>query len=65
MRHRRAFLQGDVTRAIKGALAAGIDPGPVEIYPDGRIVIQPNCSARTSASDPFDKWEAQYHARKA
>ena len=38
---RVAFLQGDVTRAIKGAKAAGIEPGPVEIWPDGRIVILP------------------------
>lgn len=64
-RKRVAFLQGDVTRAIKGAKAAGLEPGPVEIWPDGRIVILPRGTAAAEASDPLEKWEANYRARKA
>ena len=59
------FLQGDVTRAIKGAMAAGIEPGPVEIWPDGRIVILPKGAQKPDDLDPVDKWEAEYRARKA
>ncbi len=34
------FKQGDVTRAVKGAIAAGLDIARVEIDPTGKIVIQ-------------------------
>lgn len=61
---RVAFLQGDVTRAIKGARAAGLDPGRVEIAPDGRIIILLAGYEKTDAVDPLDKWEAEYRARQ-
>lgn len=38
-RGRLKFKQRDVTRAVKGALAAGVDIGKVEIDTDGKIVI--------------------------
>lgn len=62
---RVAFLQGDVTRAIKGAMAAGFDPGPVEIHPDGRIVLLCKGVATTKDLDPVEQWEAEHRARKA
>ena len=62
---RLPFLQGDVTRAIKGAKAAGIEPGPVEIWPDGRIVILPKGTAKSETPDPLETWEAEYRARQA
>jgi hypothetical protein len=34
------FKQGDVTRAVKGAIAAGLDIARVEIDRHGKIVIQ-------------------------
>jgi len=36
---RTAFKQVDVTRAIKGALAAGFEPGEFRIAPDGTIQV--------------------------
>jgi hypothetical protein len=33
------FKQGDVTRAVKGARAAGVEVQRIEIDKDGRIVI--------------------------
>jgi hypothetical protein len=33
------FRQGDVTKALKGAAAAGIDVGRVEIDRDGKIIV--------------------------
>lgn len=36
---RAAFKQVDVTRAAKGALAAGLEVGRIEIDRDGRIVV--------------------------
>jgi hypothetical protein len=35
------FRQTDLTRAVKGALAAGIQIARVEIETDGRIVVIP------------------------
>lgn len=62
---RVAFLQGDVTRALKGALAAGLQPGAVHIFPDGRIVVLSRDSKSAEALDPLEKWEAEYRARQA
>jgi hypothetical protein len=44
-RARCTFRQTDVTRAIKGARAAGIDVARIEIGNDGKIVILPMQSA--------------------
>jgi hypothetical protein len=62
---RVAFRQGDVSRAIRGARAAGIEPGPVEIWPDGRIVILPKDAAAPDDLDAAERWEAKHRARKA
>jgi hypothetical protein len=35
----QTFRQADVTKALKGAAAAGIDVGRVEIDRDGKIMI--------------------------
>jgi hypothetical protein len=34
-----AFKQGDVTRAVKAVVAAGVDVSRVEVEMDGKIVI--------------------------
>ncbi len=41
------FRQRDLTRAIKGARAAGIDVARIEIEKDGKIVILPAQLAAT------------------
>jgi hypothetical protein len=38
-RGRCTFKQGDVTRMVKGVIAAGVDVMRVEVDADGRIVI--------------------------
>ena len=35
----QTFKQGDVTKALKGAVAAGLDVKRVEIDRDGKIVV--------------------------
>lgn len=50
------FTQADVSRAIKGATAAGMEVDRVELMPDGRIVL----AAPASASEPvnaYDEWK--------
>jgi hypothetical protein len=36
-----AFTQADVTRAVRGAMVAGIQVGAVEVRRDGTILILP------------------------
>ena len=62
---RVAFLQGDVTRAIKGAKAAGFEPVSVEIGADGRIVVMSKQASKSEPLDECDKWESNYRARQA
>jgi hypothetical protein len=38
---KQPFTQGDVTRAVKGAVSAGLTVQRVEIDRDGRIVVIP------------------------
>lgn len=55
------FTQTDVTRALRGALAAGVKVGRVEITPTGGIVITAEgCKADAT---PFDAWKAKDNAR--
>ena len=39
MRERCRFRQSEVTRALKAALAAGVDVERVEIEKDGRVIV--------------------------
>lgn len=49
------FKQSDVTRAFKGALAAGIAVRQVEIDPSGKIVILPEASSVKTAANEWDE----------
>jgi hypothetical protein len=61
---RATIRQGDITRAIKGAKAAGLDPGPVQIKPDGTILIFPRGTQLAVEFDELEQWEAQHRANK-
>jgi hypothetical protein len=45
------FKQCDVTKALKGAAAAGIDVGRVEIDRDGKIIVVAAEPAKTPDTD--------------
>lgn len=60
---RLRFKEADVSRALKGALKAGLDVGRVEIDASGRIVILPK-GAVTESANELDKW-VERHASKA
>ena len=52
-----AFRQADVTRAVKGVVAAGVGIAQVEIDKSGKIVIVTG-GAKTEISElaPLDAW---------
>jgi hypothetical protein len=58
------FRQSDVTKAVKGVVAAGVDIARVEIDPVGKIVIfasRPNGSSEPPVDDldrELGEWEA-------
>lgn len=45
------FRQAEVTRALKGAKAAGFSSVRVEIMPDGRLTITPTKGGAPGPSD--------------
>lgn len=58
-----AITQADVTRALRGAVAAGVEIARVEIDPrNGNIII---LTPRDSGSlvAPYDVWKAERNAR--
>ena len=61
---RQAFRQADIARAGKGATAAGMKVGRVEIGQDGRIVLVERGDAAEPATD-YDRWKAGRDARQA
>lgn len=61
------FKQSDVMRAVKGAMAAGVEVARVRISLDGSIEIhvgKPENDNRADAASTFDVWKAN-HADKA
>lgn len=64
-RGRAAFRQGDVTRALRGAMKAGIEVARVEIGTDGKIVVVPGKPVENSAApsdDDLDRELAEFEA---
>ena len=61
-RSKQTFKQADVTRAIKGARAAGMEPTRVEIYQDGRIVIFGD-EGGAGPDEALDEWLRNRNAR--
>jgi hypothetical protein len=60
-RSRSAFRQSDVTRAIKGAQAAGVDVAGVKVEKDGGFTViagKPNDITVAPATNDLDKWIA-------
>lgn len=62
---RTRFTQADVTRAAKGAVAAGLPISRTEIMPDGRIVIYHDAPVTVDNLTPFEKWKAEKNASAA
>jgi hypothetical protein len=59
------FRQADVTRAIKGAVAAGVDISRIEIDAAGKIVIVPGKPTEVPATpvDELDRELADWESR--
>ena len=62
MPRRPVITQAAIARAVKGAQAAGLKVGRVEIE-GGKIVVYSNEDARPEPASDFDGWKAKRHAR--
>jgi hypothetical protein len=51
------FKQRDITRAIKGAAAAGVNIAQIEIATDGRIVIIISADAAQIEAVEENEWD--------
>jgi hypothetical protein len=56
MTRRIAFTQSDVSRALKGARAAGVD-ARIHLHRDGTMIIEPVEIA--SATSDLERWKAR------
>jgi hypothetical protein len=54
------FRQSDLTRALKGAIAAGVEVAAIEIDPTGKIVIMTGVKRPTAPENALDKWMAKH-----
>ena len=65
-RGRCTFRQQDVTRAVRAAVAAGIEVQRIEIDKDGKIIVvtgKPLDPAVTAPQDDLDQELAEFEAR--
>jgi hypothetical protein len=58
-RARAPFRQADISRAVKGATAAGLSVSKVEIDQNGKIVIVSGEGKPAEAPTPFEAWKAR------
>lgn len=57
------FKQADVTRALRGTVAAGVEVARIEIdVHTGNIIILTPCASSAPVA-PYDRWKAESHAR--
>jgi hypothetical protein len=65
MKSPRRVRQGDVTKALKAAKAAGLNVSRVDIEPDGKLsILIGDGESSEPASTPFDAWkQRQQNAR--
>ena len=59
-----AFKKTDVTRAIKGVIAAGVDVGRFEISRDGTLAIIPrNANQSIGSAEDLDRELQEFESR--
>jgi hypothetical protein len=54
----QSFKQGDVTKALKGAAAAGMDVNRVEIDRDGKIVVIGGAREQAAPPQSANEWDS-------
>jgi hypothetical protein len=64
LRPQAAFRQVDVTRAARGAAAAGLRVASIKIGRDGGIEIL-TVEAAPEVTDAFSEWKAKRDARRS
>ena len=57
MRQPSTFRQSDLTRAVKGVLAAGVGVERVEIDKDGKIAVVAKSDAPRERGNGRNEWE--------
>lgn len=58
-----AFKQSDVTRAVKGVMAAGMNVKGVEIGKDGKIIVSVGNTEQPDEESELDQWRTLHGSR--
>jgi hypothetical protein len=59
------FRQGDVTRAVKGAIAAGVEAREVMVDIDGKIRVIAGKPANAAHGPHLNEWDSIYEPDQA
>jgi hypothetical protein len=54
----QTFKQGDVTKACRGAVRAGLEVQRIEIDQDGKIVVFAGRSVDRGIAQPANEWDS-------
>jgi hypothetical protein len=65
MDRQKRFKQGDISRALKGATAAGMRVGRVEIDLAGKIVVISESGSAAKPATDLDAWLEKRDARSS
>jgi hypothetical protein len=53
-----AFKQSDLTKAVRGVVAAGVSVAKVEVDKTGKIVVVVGEPSKSASQSPLDQWIA-------
>jgi len=65
MRRKLRCTQIEISRAVKGAVAAGVPVTRVELEPDGKIVLFISEPILTQPKDDYAAWKGQRNVHYA
>ena len=65
MAKQTTFRQGDLTKAAKGLIAAGLSVAHVVVEPNGKFILTTDNGEKTEDDSAYDAWKRKRNANSA